>query len=463
MKRAAGLLGLCAALTAAAAERAEEFAYAIPLELSGNGALYQLEVPQVVYEGVTRADLADLRVFNGHGENVPHALKPRSPPGRAPAPWVALPFFPLRGAQGTPLESIEVRAERTAAGTIVRIAAGKPGNAASAVLGYLVDSTSFKRPVEALELDWAASAAGFSGALRVEGSNDLQHWHVLVTDAPLVNLEFGGQRLAQRGVELRGARYKYLRLTWPAGQMPFELTRLRGRPADVLLEPSRRWKQVELSAGMQPGEFTFDPGGHFPLDRLRLSLPEANTLASAQVLARNSVDQGWQTVTSAIVYRLTQDGREVQSTDLIVSGSGWQHWLLRIDPRGGGVGSHPPVLEIGWVPQELVFLARGKGPFQLAYGKLGAASADFSIRTLAPGWRSDTELKAGLAGTGPQRVLAGARALEPPREYKPWFLWGSLVLGVLVLAWMAWRLRRELKDAGQQPKNARNGGANGAA
>jgi len=33
-------------------------------------------------------------------------------------------------------------------------------------------------------------------------------------------------------------------------------------------------------------------------------------------------------------------------------------------------------------------------------------------------------------------------------DYKTWALWASLVLGVVLLAWMAWVLAREMKGAG---------------
>jgi hypothetical protein len=123
------------ALSAAAKERPDEFAYSVPLELSDDSALYQLQIPPSVYEGVARADLADVRVFNGRGEVVPHAWKPRPAPGTAPAAWVELPFFPLRGSPGTPAENLDVRAERSAAGTIVRVISSGGAGSAPALLG----------------------------------------------------------------------------------------------------------------------------------------------------------------------------------------------------------------------------------------------------------------------------------------------------------------------------------------
>jgi hypothetical protein len=41
-------------------------------------------------------------------------------------------------------------------------------------------------------------------------------------------------------------------------------------------------------------------------------------------------------------------------------------------------------------------------------------------------------------------TLADAARLREPIDYKKWALWGSLILGVLVLGWMAYRLSRRM-------------------
>jgi hypothetical protein len=213
----------------------------------------------------------------------------------------------------------------------------------------------------------------------------------------------------------------------------------------VQIEPERRWKAVVGSAGEKPGEYLFDLGGRLPVDRLRIGLPQPNTLASVQVFARNRDDQPWQVISTGVLYRLQRDGREIANPDLAVAGSGWRFWLLRVDQKGGGIGQGEPTLQAGWVPQQLVFVARGNPPFQLTYGNAAAQPAAYPIATIVPGWRSAEELQAALATAGAQRELAGARALRAPIDYKTWTLWGSLALAVVVLAWMAWQLTRQMQ------------------
>jgi len=41
--------------------------------------------------------------------------------------------------------------------------------------------------------------------------------------------------------------------------------------------------------------------------------------------------------------------------------------------------------------------------------------------------------------------LAGAARLRAQTDYKKWMLWGILILGVFVLAAMAYRLARQVK------------------
>jgi hypothetical protein len=437
----------CAAAAAGAAEpRPEQFAYAVPVQIDGAQALQRLEIPQSAYEGAARADLGDLRVFNGAGEPVPYAFMPRPAPGAEAAAPRPLRYFPLRGASGTAAEALRIRVQRSADGTVVRvtIADSAPRQSTATLVGYLVDATALKQPLAAIELDWRG-ADDLAGSLRVEGSDDLARWTTLAAAAPLVSLRFGGQRLEQKSVELPAARYKYLRLSWPAQQAPIDLTALRGRPRDVRIEPERRWKTVAAGAAGEPGEYVFDLGGRLPVDRLRIGLPQPNTLASVQVLARNGDDQPWGPICTGVLYRLQRDGAEIVNPDLAVAGSGWRFWLLRVDQKGGGIGQGEPALEAGWVPQQLVFVARGDPPFQLAYGNAVAQPTAFPVATVVPGWRSDEELKAALATAGAQRELAGARALRAPIDIKTWALWGSLVLAVAVLGWMAWQLTRQMQ------------------
>jgi hypothetical protein len=114
-----------------------------------------------------------------------------------------------------------------------------------------------------------------------------------------------------------------------------------------------------------------------------------------------------------------------------------------------------PVVELGWVPHRLVFVASGSGPFRLAYGAanvepiggpLGGVLAD--IEKPASGTVVSVATLGGeLALGGPSRLSRSALA-----DWRSWALWAALVAAVALLAWMAWSLGRRLSVSGNPEK-----------
>jgi hypothetical protein len=197
--------------------------------------------------------------------------------------------------------------------------------------------------------------------------------------------------------------------------------------------------------GEKPGEYLYDLGGQFPVERVRFALPQQNTIARVEVLSRADPARDWQLVTNGVIYRLVQQGHPVSSPDLAVATNTNRYWLVRVDQKGGGLGSGLPRLGAGWVPQKLVFAARGRAPFQIAYGSSKVQPAAYPIETLVPGWRRDQPQKLAHADSLPERLLGGATALHRSMNYRIFGLWGALVLGVLLLGWMAWRLSTQMQ------------------
>lgn len=440
------LLVLFAQSVAGASERPEDFAYGMAIHADARDALYEVEIPPVVYRGVTGSNLGDIRVFNGQGEVVPHGLRPRAATSTENVPAVSLPVFPLYAEAGDKLEDLSVRIEKRADGTIVSIRGeAKAGAAKRKLRGYLLDASALKQGVQALHFDWQSDADGFVGRVRIEGSDDLSIWSTVADRAALVRLSFGGHQLQQNRLELRAVKFKYLRVSWPENQRPVESLTVLAEPMAGTVSPRRVWQKIAGAAAVgKTGEYSYDLGGPFPFDRLRVELPQANSLVQLQILARRKTSEDWHALTKATAYRLRDRDTEVTSPEIALTTHGERHWLLRIDQKGGGVGAGVPVIEIGWVPQKLVFAARGAGPFQLAYGNVAAKSAAYSIDSLIPGYQTAAEFKVKAVSLGEQVTLAGPAGLREQVDYKKWILWTVLVLAVAALGWMAYRLSRQV-------------------
>jgi hypothetical protein len=96
---------------------------------------------------------------------------------------------------------------------------------------------------------------------------------------------------------------------------------------------------------------------------------------------------------------------------------------------------------IQWIPHEVVFIARGAGPFYLAYGSSIAKSAAVSL-TMLP-----KNLAIVPASLSSSELSGGESVLQPLAAPFPWktpLLWTVLIAGAGLLAWMAFRLSKDL-------------------
>jgi hypothetical protein len=458
--RIALLLVVLHAGVAGAQERPAQFAHGAAIAIDGAESHYRFPMPAGAYIGIQRRDLADLRVFNGAGEAVPYAFIPVRTKLAAPEVRTSK-LFPLYGEEAKGLDGVHVRVERTSSGTVIRASSvGTARRASRKVLGYIVDAGQDDVALEALQLEWS-TRTGFTGFAHVETSSDLKRWTSVVHSAPVLFLEHAGERLERKRVELGGLRAKYLRLSFQAVPEDFVLKQAGLELRADMKQPDRDWRSVAGTPDpRKPGEYAFDTGGHFPVDRLRFALPQENTVAQVQILARDRTEDPWLHVASSTLYRLRRESRDIVNPDVVVAANASRYWLLKVDQQGGGLGAGEVRLEFGWTPHELVFAARGASPFSLAYGMKTAKPAAMPIATVVPGYKVDEPIPAKAAAVSLQLPLTREplSLLSEPGSYmkaavesgdaKKWALWVALVAGVLVLGWMALALLRQVGKAG---------------
>ena len=421
----------------------DAFAYGMRLEAERAAPIQSALLPLEVYRTVTRADLGDVRVFNGSGEELPHAVY-RGGVSEAPAPTHALPFFPLRGASSDAAGSLRLQIRPAPDGALVQVDR-RPGRADDPVRALVVDASRLTSDVRRLVFTWPDTVS-FIADVVVETSDDLATWEPWGEPATLAHLRYGGETLRRDELALPPRRARYVRLSWSAGAMVPLPVRLVAVEA-VAAVPERRWVSIE-PASSSPGAYVFDQAGVLPVEQVRVALPQPNTLARV-VLASAASDAGpWRERYRGLLYRLHVDGRDLTTPPVDVARSTDRFWRLQVDAAGGGLGQGRPVLELGWTPERLLFVARGAPPYTLAFGSAGVVPSSFDpgeLLRLLPG-RPDEHLAAASVTAGPVFELGGGARLHP-QTAPAWdqiVLWAVLILGVVLLAVMSIRLLRQV-------------------
>ncbi len=414
-----------------------DFARGRVLDTSDGSVVQRLTVPDDVYEWLTRRDLGDLRVFNRDQEEVPYNV--RRPAGLDEyAAWQSLPLFVLPHAESEEGGGLDLKVEVNESGAIVSYQGGTVGPAGARA--FLLDASALKQTPTEMKLSWHDGDGGESiSRIRLESSDDLNDWQLLIADTTIARLSNAGNEVRLDQFHLPPRKARYLRITQIEGRSPLSITGVdvRYRRSEL---PERRWRT--LAGHPVDDGWEFQSGGWFPVDRLQLTSDE-NFLVSARLYSREREENDWRDRGERTFYRSMIAGTVAESEPVYID-EGDRFWRIEFD----GPALDSPALRISWLPDEVVFLRQGPGPYVLAYGQAGVESRQWPLtellRKLNGGPPVDLAnvpfarlMDAQMLG-GPDRLVT-----EPePIDWRTIVLWMVLVLGVLAVGAMAYRLLR---------------------
>jgi hypothetical protein len=453
------LLPAAALLATAAGASPADYAYAWPLATPGDSGAFQVELTPEIHGVLVDPSLLDLEDFDGSGRAVPVARY--DPPPREPvARTVPLPVFALPRHPGDAAWDVRLRVERGPDRSLRQLDAevGAPGRGPT-VADYLLDASRLEAPVAALALSWTPQTGATAARFAVEGSEDLEHWTVLVPAAAVVSLHADGETLERREIPLPNSRWSYLRLRAldrsDLGALRVEAELVPAPPA-----PERRWigaalagdETRDLPGGRRVGIYSYEVPGWFDVEAVRLEPVGRRVLSQVTVhsLAGRGETSAWLPRGGFTLVDVRQGDRAVVRDETTV-GPGPRSRSFRIEATPPF--DRAPALFVAPRPDRIAFLAEGPGPYRLAAGS-GSAR-----RTEAPIHDALAELRGRFgkswepppAVPGEREVLGGERALAPaptPLPWKSWILWAVLAGGAGLVAVLAMRLLRPQAAAG---------------
>ena len=427
----------------------DDYAQGIDIVAPSGLPLIEMTLPDAVYETVTRADLGDMGVFNADGQPVPHALCTALTHAEPTITEHSLPVLELRDAPEVVSGGSHIEVQ-TASGTQVNVQEAESGRPAAANGRiHIIDARDSKELIRAIQFDWQSPDGASQAQVSIEASDDLDQWRVLVPASTLLRATSGEQELKRERIELPARAYNYLRVQRTDGGQPLTIAGVMAERVGAALEFDPVWFMATNHVTDDIEVLFYDTGRRAPVTYARLRLPQENSSVRVTLHSRDA-KAPWSQRWDGEAYRIVTDTQRRESPPAQFAATSDRYWRLKIakDPQL----YRATVLELGYRPARLRFLAQGSGPFTLAYGSRRAAVSPASAcDALLADFPSEERSK--LVGEGSQqvaRVLGGDTALRPVPRQTPVrlvVLWSVLILGVGLLVAMALALLKRVRTS----------------
>ena len=432
-------------------ENARAFAVREPIQVVQGAPIQRLMLPAQILLGSRRADLGDVRIFDGAGQAVPMARSDLLD-GPGAKERLALKAYPIVGAPGTlNLTGMSLKIDDEQRARVValdgRIDDTHP---TTKVLGALFDVRAIDFPAVKLDLD-VDVPRGQPVTFTLEQSRDLQAWSPLSSKVIFRPSE-PGQALTTEVIDLPSANLKgsYLRLSWSSQTRLIAPVVVRG--ATLLTQgPSDKPPRLKVTV---TGATLVNPR------LITLSLPFATRIAAmavdpvadgvvipVRVYGRNDADQPWTEMGAGTALRIAAGATPRLGLPIDLRGGGFRLIKIEADQRSSGFAT-APAINLYLDAVQVDFVTSGKPPFQVVTGLGSAPDAYLPLGDILTSPTPATEADLPLAKSP---VAINEIASLPPRSDdglggRNLALWVILLAGVAGLSVMVWVLLRSKPD-----------------
>ncbi|MCU6669106.1 DUF3999 domain-containing protein [Enterobacteriaceae bacterium H4N4] len=432
-----------------------DYVQGVMLETTSTSPWHRVALPQALYQSTAWPDLRDVRVFNHQGDVVPFTLEAQKSQPVTPEA-VTLRLFPLAMSPVAPRkegqEGTVAFVLRSTSGVEIHLESDDVNSLGQSYLLMLPETMKDSLYLAQLRLNWNTPAGNWQGKASVYASHDLRDWQPVQQDAPLMDLTQGNDRLkmdainASLTLSAQGTRYLLVILD---SQSPALTLNSVSAIADSSEPESERIVVNARADKAGNDDAVWRWTQPQPLSALRIELAE-DAVLPVELSWRSAENAPWQPLTKTVLYRL--DGK--RSDDIPLSGQPVE--AVRMIPVNARLPQTLPALSGVRDSYQLIFNAQGKGPYMLAWGNRAAQKADITMDMLIPASLRKLQDVDDLPWAEPQEsvTLGGEARLtatsvaEQRSLWKTLLVWGALIVGVAVLALMAWRLWREVKKDG---------------
>lgn len=451
----------------------ENFAFSAKIG-SGKQSIRQFELPYEVLHAVQQQDYSDIRIVNDQNQVVPFSVTVVKPKVQQHTNEHDLDFFTLpRNSQQHARLQIEID-------RYIRYFNFSTGATNKDKHSYIIIKNFYsEQGLNKLKLVWKQFEPGFSLKLKLEQSDDLEHWKVIKQQSTLYKLKQSSTQLIKDSIYLSRKSYaNYLRLSFTnRTDFLYAVKKIKGYSDQQNQAEFKNWKSQVLKQGEMENEWLFSTDSIIPVAQIAFEIPQTGLLYQGTLFSKSNLVSGrkaarnrtqfkkevkkilqyphrykskpnarWQYRQTFTQYRLLTESGEINAQSMSMSNPiKDRNWRIVLKQPLTLLPEQVPKIKIAWYPVVVTFLAQGDESYRLQFGrsKIKPLAIFHSLKTIANNQAETVSLGAIYAAEKPNANFGLESTMSSEFKNLNWakiLLWLLLCAFVFLMITMAYKL-----------------------
>jgi len=262
----------------------DNFAFSADIS-AGKQSVRRFEIPYEVLQGIQRQDYGDMRIFNSQNQSIPFSVTVVKPQLQQHSSEYELEFFTLPKKAGQH-QRMQIEIDKYTSRISFKALSTESGKQS-----YIIIKNSHSdQSLDKLQLHWATSDHAFSVRLKLEQSDDLEHWRTIKHNTTLYDLKHDSTLLIKDTIFLpRPSKAKYFRLSFNhQHDFLYSVIKISGYYLNQSQPDPENWKTLTLNQGETAHEWLFNTDSVAPIVKIAFDIPQAGLLYQGALFSEHS-------------------------------------------------------------------------------------------------------------------------------------------------------------------------------
>ena len=214
--------------------------------------------------------------------------------------------------------------------------------------------------------------------------------------------------------------------------------------------PQMQWKSFGKPRYDKEGNWLFESNIVAAITRMEFLAAQDGLLYKGMLYSRNDEKLDWRFRQNVSQYRLNIGETDMRSDAFSLRPNNDRYWKVKIETEGRFSENQLPEIRAGWAPKQLLFLAQGQGPFTLAFGNPVISPANNNDLNSLVKTYEDSGANIDKVTSGTIIDNANYIAAKNRLPWKKILLWLVLIMGTVLMGFMAYRLYQQMGKETQE-------------